>query len=66
MRQFHWTNLNDSSYIPSFGSLRTIKFTSDVYINNMFHELRFLTFTINLEVFNILTITDHYMRVVWG
>ena len=32
--KIHWTNLNDSSYFTSFGSLRIIKFTSDMYANN--------------------------------
>ena len=45
---------------PSFGSLRTVKFTSDVYTNNRYHRLCFLTVTIILrEFFNILTIADH-------
>ena len=48
MYQDAWTNLNNSSYFPSFGSLWAVQFTSDVSINNRW---TLLTVSIILWVF---------------
>ena len=56
--KIHWTDLKDYSYFPSFGSLRTVKFTSDAYTNNTFQGFCW-QLLLSCEFLNILTITDH-------
>ena len=50
--KIHWTYLSDSSSFPSFGTLKTAKFTSDVYTNNKCHRFVFLTAIIVFWVFS--------------